>query len=77
MSFQFSFTTPLGSADVSPCQLIKLTDEDMSVLNQLHKKPGMHRSLLRYHSYADDGTVLGWTYEQLGWNMVKGGIIAT
>lgn len=24
-----------------------------------------------YHN--DDGTVFGWTYEQLGWELVKGG----
>lgn len=47
----------------------------MVTLDAIHKKPGMHRSLLRYHEYNADGTVLGWTYEQLGWNMTKGGII--
>ncbi|KAI0687942.1 Aldo/keto reductase [Cerioporus squamosus] len=56
--------------------LIKLTDEDMAALDVIHKKPGMHRSLLRYHSNSADGTVFGWTYEQMGWNMVKGGIVA-
>ena len=57
-------------------QLVSLTDENMMALDAIHTKPGMHRSLLRYHTYSDDGSVLGWTYEQLGWNMVKGGIIA-
>ncbi|TFK81028.1 Aldo/keto reductase [Polyporus arcularius HHB13444] len=56
--------------------LIKLSDEDMTALNVIHRKPGMHRSLLRYHSNSQDGTVFGWTYEQMGWNMVKGGIVA-
>lgn len=55
--------------------MITLTDEEMVTLDAIHKKPGMHRSLLRYHEYSADGTVLGWTYEQLGWNMTKGGII--
>ncbi|KAI0325310.1 Aldo/keto reductase [Cubamyces sp. BRFM 1775] len=57
--------------------LLDLTDEEMATLNAIHLKPGMHRSLLRYHQYSDDGTVLGWTYEQLGWNMTKGGIVCT
>ncbi|KAI0686536.1 Aldo/keto reductase [Earliella scabrosa] len=56
--------------------LVSLTDENMMALDAIHTKAGMHRSLLRYHTYSDDGSVLGWTYEQLGWNMVKGGIIA-
>ena len=53
-----------------------LTDGEMKNIDMIHKKPGNHRSLLRYHSYSDDATVFGWTYEQMGWNMVKGGIMA-
>jgi len=52
--------------------LVKLSDEDMKTLNDLHKKEGMHRSLMKYHS--KDG-VFGWTYEQLGWNMKEGGYV--
>ena len=55
---------------------MELDPQDMDDLNAIHKKPGMHRSLLRYHTYSNDGTVFGWTYEQMGWNMLKGGIIA-
>ncbi|KAI0941805.1 hypothetical protein AcW1_003597 [Taiwanofungus camphoratus] len=55
--------------------LLDLSDDDMTVLNSIHKKPGMHKSLLTYHNYANDGLIFGWTYEQLGWPMKKGGIV--
>ncbi|KAI0827824.1 Aldo/keto reductase [Trametes gibbosa] len=55
--------------------LIKLSKVEMDTLDAIHKKPGMHRSLLRYHEYNPDGTIFGWTYEELGWNMSKGGIV--
>lgn len=45
----------------------------MTIIDNIHKKPGMHRSLLKYHK--DDGTVFGWTYEWLGWNFTKGGVV--
>lgn len=46
----------------------------MEIIGSVHKKPGMHRSLLpQYHQ--PDGTVLGWTYEQLGWQMTTGGFV--
>ncbi|EIN03934.1 Aldo/keto reductase [Punctularia strigosozonata HHB-11173 SS5] len=54
-------------------RLIKLSVDDMSALNNIHKSPGMHKSLLAYH--RPDGTVLGWTYEELGWNLKPGGIV--
>ncbi|KZT04789.1 Aldo/keto reductase [Laetiporus sulphureus 93-53] len=54
--------------------LVELTEEDMAVLGEIYKRPGMQKSLLAYHNYTDDGLVFGWTYEQLGWNMKKGGI---
>lgn len=44
----------------------------MRAVDGIHKKEGKHRSLLPYHQ--EDGTVLGWTYEQMGWEMVTGGI---
>ncbi|OCH92037.1 Aldo/keto reductase [Obba rivulosa] len=53
--------------------LVQLSDEDMKTLDELHKKPGMHRSLLEYHT--EEGTVYGWTYEELGWSMGKGGVV--
>jgi len=54
--------------------LVTLADEDMTAISSIHKQKGMHRSLLGYHS--SDGTVFGWSYEKLGWNMKKGGIVA-
>ncbi len=45
----------------------------MQTINDIHKKPGMHRSLLAYH--ASDGTFFDWTYEQLGWPMSVGGFV--
>lgn len=53
--------------------LVKLSEEDMREIGALHSKPGMHKSLVEFH--ADDGSVYGWKYEWLGWNMTKGGIV--
>jgi glycerol 2-dehydrogenase (NADP+) len=53
-------------------QLVKLTDDEMAAIAGAHAKPGMHRSLLTYH---EDGGVFGWSYEQLGWDMVEGGVV--
>jgi glycerol 2-dehydrogenase (NADP+) len=50
---------------------VKLTEDEMSSISAAHKKPGMHRSLLA--PVSDDGTIFGWTYEQLGWNMAADG----
>jgi glycerol 2-dehydrogenase (NADP+) len=46
----------------------------MNAIDNIHKAPGMHKSLLGYHSA--DGSVFGWTYEELGWNMKPGGLVA-
>jgi len=50
-----------------------LSAKDMAQIDSIHTHPGMHKSLLEYHS--DDGTVFGWKYEWLGWNMTKGGVV--
>lgn len=52
--------------------LAKLDKDELEAIEGIHKKEGKHRSLLTYHS--DDGSVFGWTYEQLGWDLVKGGV---
>ncbi|KAI0319706.1 Aldo/keto reductase [Amylostereum chailletii] len=52
--------------------LVTLDEEDMKTLNELHKKPGMHRSLF---FTKDTDKVAGWTYDQLGWNRVAGGFV--
>lgn len=49
---------------------MKLDDGDVKAIDSIYKKDGKHKSLLTYHN--DDGTVFGWTYEQLGWNLLKG-----
>ncbi|KAJ7188602.1 Aldo/keto reductase [Mycena filopes] len=55
--------------------LVSIPAEDMAVIDALHQKPNMHKSLLSYHSTEDPVGVFGWTYEQLGWNMVSGGVV--
>jgi glycerol 2-dehydrogenase (NADP+) len=54
-------------------QLKRLSTENMSTINALHERPGLHRSLLGFHK--EDCTVFGWSYEDLGWNMTKGGMV--
>ncbi|PBK91715.1 aado/keto reductase [Armillaria gallica] len=56
-------------------QLVKLSDAQVGQVNDIHLQPGMHKSLLGYHQ--PDGTVFGWSYEELGWNMVKGSVVPT
>ncbi|KAJ7270964.1 hypothetical protein C8J57DRAFT_1065201, partial [Mycena rebaudengoi] len=56
--------------------LIYLSVEEMLVLDRLHEKPGMHRSICGFHSSDLGGSCFGWTYEQLGWSMVEGGVMA-
>ncbi|KAJ7782781.1 NADP-dependent oxidoreductase domain-containing protein [Mycena metata] len=53
--------------------LVKLSPEDMQEVGALHLKPGMHKSLVPFHS--EDGGVFGWKYSWLGWNMTTGGIV--
>lgn len=50
---------------------MKLDDADMRAVDGVHAQDGKHRSLLGYH--GEDG-VFGWTYEQMGWEMEKGGV---
>ncbi|KAG9220633.1 hypothetical protein CCMSSC00406_0003732 [Pleurotus cornucopiae] len=54
-------------------KLVHLSDEAVERINKIHEEPGMHRSLLKYHS--PEGGAFGWSYEDFGWNMVTGGII--
>ncbi|KAI5117867.1 hypothetical protein M0805_006569 [Coniferiporia weirii] len=53
--------------------LVNLSETDMKTLDEIHLKPGMHRSLMRYHQ---NGMVVGWTHKQLGWNMNGDGVVA-
>lgn len=50
---------------------MKLDDADIKAIDAVHKKPDLHRSLLNYHS--PDGSVFGWTYEEMGWELEVGG----
>jgi glycerol 2-dehydrogenase (NADP+) len=47
----------------------------MQVLDQLHLKPGMHRSVCGFHSLELGGSCFGWSYEQLGWDFGPGGVM--
>lgn len=46
----------------------------MKAIDAIHEQPGKHRSLMPFPFHLEDGTTLGWTYEQLGWELKKGGI---
>ncbi|KAF5364068.1 hypothetical protein D9756_000164 [Leucocoprinus leucothites] len=53
--------------------LLTLAPEDFKLVDEIHNAPGMHKSLLTYHS--PEGAVFGWSYEELGWNMTTGGVV--
>lgn len=42
----------------------------MALIDNIHKKPGMHRQLL---DWGEDGTFFGWSFEEMGWNMARDG----
>lgn len=46
----------------------------MGVLDNFHKRPGMHRSMCGFHSLELGGSCFGWTYRQLGWELTLGGV---
>ncbi|KAG8794972.1 hypothetical protein FRC17_008204 [Serendipita sp. 399] len=48
-------------------QVVKLSQEDMTVIDEYHKRPGMHRALA-YIGMIKDGKLFGWTMEELGWS---------
>ncbi|OJT02054.1 Aldose reductase B [Trametes pubescens] len=55
-------------------ELIQLTAEEMDILDRLHTKTGMHRSVCGFHSPDLGGSCFGWSYDQLGWQMTTGGV---
>ncbi|KAJ3865667.1 Aldo/keto reductase [Lentinula novae-zelandiae] len=57
--------------------LIALDKNDMQILDNVHRQPGMHHSVCGFHSSDLGGSCFGWTYDQLGWDMVKGGIMCS
>ncbi|EIN03930.1 aado/keto reductase [Punctularia strigosozonata HHB-11173 SS5] len=54
--------------------LLTLSPEEMARIDAIHKKPGMHKALTTIHVPGSNKT-FGWTYEQLGWNFIEGGIV--
>ncbi|QRV98081.1 aldo/keto reductase family protein [Ceratobasidium sp. AG-Ba] len=52
--------------------IITLPDDVFKIVDEYHKRPGMHKTLDEY-ALRDPGTVGGWTYEQMGWNLDKEG----
>ncbi|ESK94052.1 aado keto reductase [Moniliophthora roreri MCA 2997] len=58
-------------------QLLSLSTSDMEILNNLYRKPGMHRSICGFHSPELGGSCFGWTYDMLGWDMNIGGIMCS
>ncbi|KAF9453991.1 aldo/keto reductase [Macrolepiota fuliginosa MF-IS2] len=59
-------------ANITP---ITLSSEDFQAIDDIHKEPGMHKSLLKYHTASK--SVFGWTYEELGWNFSVGGVVSS
>ncbi|KAJ8507792.1 hypothetical protein ONZ45_g9871 [Pleurotus djamor] len=55
--------------------LVTLTPDEVSIIDTLHKDPGMHHSVCGFHSDALGGSCFGWSYNQLGWDMVMGGVV--
>ncbi|PFH47760.1 hypothetical protein AMATHDRAFT_77044 [Amanita thiersii Skay4041] len=53
--------------------LVELESQDVKELDGLHNEPGMHRSVCGFHSSERGGSCFGWTYNELGWDMVVGG----
>ncbi|KAF8588876.1 Aldo/keto reductase [Ramaria rubella] len=49
-------------------QLLSLSSASMKAIDDLHKEPGKHRPLSIMYMRTP-GSVLGWTYEQFGWNL--------
>jgi len=53
-------------------ELIVLDGDDVDAVNSLHRAPGMHKNLLM-EARPPTGTVCGWTFEEMGWNIDKTG----
>ncbi|TFY72945.1 hypothetical protein EVG20_g60 [Dentipellis fragilis] len=54
--------------------LIDLDETDMKAIDNLHKEPGKHRSLLTQYMTVPL-EIMGWKYEWLGWNQAADGAI--
>jgi len=54
--------------------LVTLSKEDFDAIDNLHKQPGNHRSLDRFTNH-EQGAILAWTMDQMGWKVGKDGYI--
>ena len=72
LSFYHAFVADIGLGRRH--QLVHLSPEEMKVVGDIHKKPGMHRSLLGAIGGVA-GEAFGWTYDQLGWPMLPDGSV--
>ncbi|QRW12639.1 aldo/keto reductase family protein [Ceratobasidium sp. AG-Ba] len=56
--------------------VVKLSDKAMGVLDNFHKIPGVHGTMI--FPEPAEGKVFGWTFDQLGWGMdEKGKVIGS
>ncbi|KAJ3998710.1 Aldo/keto reductase [Lentinula boryana] len=55
--------------------LIQLSVEDMNAIDKLHLEPNMHRTLA-FSTRQTRGMIFGWTFEELGWDMVDGIVVS-
>ncbi|KAJ3757383.1 aldo/keto reductase [Lentinula raphanica] len=55
--------------------LIQLSPEDMKAIDEVHLQPNMHRTLT-FAKRGGTGIIFGWTFEELGWNMVDGIVVS-
>lgn len=53
---------------------LDLAQEDVELIDEIHREPGMHKSLL-FPYHTSTGSITGWSYGDLGWNMTSGGIV--
>ncbi|TCD64898.1 hypothetical protein EIP91_003474 [Steccherinum ochraceum] len=51
----------------------EITSEDEAKIDVMYKAPGVHRT--SWGHFCADGMILGWTYEQLGFNIRDGGSV--
>jgi len=54
--------------------LVTLSKEDFDTIDTLHKQPGKHRSLDAWTNH-EEGGIMSWTMEEMGWKVGKGGYI--
>ncbi|CAE6364237.1 unnamed protein product [Rhizoctonia solani] len=57
-------------------EILDLPQDIFEVVDNYHKKPGMHRSL-DAKTLEEPGSVAGWTMEQMGWNLDLSGNIVS